>query len=932
MCKNLFHELSALLLFPLFLVSAEPVRAPWATSHVQGTPDAPLPYVAEPVFRDVELGQIVEMVPLDGRMYAYAKDGKILSFPEKGGSGGPVLFGDLGLDVTQGHGFGMAFHPRWRETQQVFLTYMTKIHGGENRLSRFRFRLESGLPVMVRESEEVLLVWASGGHYGGCLRFGPQDGMLYLSTGDGTPPNPPDSLNTGQDNSDLHSCVLRIDIDKAENGLPYGIPASNPFLGIQNVRPEIWAFGFRQPWKMSFGTTGRLWVGEVGWELWEMIHIAERGGNYGWSAMEASNPIKPSLASPLVPISPPVAAHPHTEAASITGGFEYFGGRLPGLQGAYVYGDYETGILWALRHDGQKVTFHERIADTPHKISTFALGNEGELYYVHYDLRSTIFRLVPNPKSGQPSGFPHKLSGTGLFQCISNEDPSPGVYEYGIHEPMWEDGATAKRYIALPGETGIHTEYHYREDGSYRVTTAWPEGAVLARTVHIAEKPVETQVLHFDGNAWAAYSYKWDKEGMDAELVGPEGDTLDVPEEGWQGGRSYRIASRAECLRCHNMWNQFTPGFDPLQLAGFAQYPRQPAREVATSLGLANALFFHKDEDKGQLVDSRGRKGSLETKARSWLHANCSHCHRRHGGGTAPLELDYNRNLSESATLWVAPTRGGFGLESPRTILPGQPWRSVLNYRVSAIGNGHMPPIGSREVDAHGAKLLWDWVSKIPAGTKAVEPDGSLDNPSAAMVLARQLAESGLEEEGVAKRARPGLDSRNHNIRALFERFRKPSARPIPAKLDPNHILALNGNAAEGAKLLSADGKLASCFACHKAGGQGTGSLGPDLSGVGKRLGRLQLFESLTRPSANIVPEYRMWNVVLKSGGSVSGFVVSQDGGGLSLRLPTGQTRQIQDSEVRARNPIPVSLMPEGLLDSLSGQEVADLMAYLAGL
>lgn len=920
-------------IFPLLASSASlPVREAWSRSNVHGTPDAPKPYVAEQVFAGLELNQIVEMVPFEGRLYAYEKSGKVWSFPERANPGKPHLFANLGLDKPQGHGFGMAFHPKWREQPFVFLTYMTQRIGGENRLSKFRFTVQSGVPVMDKDSEEILLTWASGGHYGGCLRFGPEDGLLYLSTGDGTPPNPPDSLDTGQDNSDLHSCILRINVDKPGKGRPYHVPEDNPYLGFDKVRPEIWAFGFRQPWKMSFDRRGRLWVGEVGWELWEMIHLVERGGNYGWSAMEASNPVKPGLASTLAPISPPIAAHPHTEAASITGGFEYSGTRLPGLQGAYVYGDYETGILWAIRHDGQKVARHDLIADTPHKISTFALGNEGELYYVHYGEQSEIYRLVPNPKVGQASAFPKKLSGTGLFDCTASQDPAKGVYGFEIHEPMWEDGATARRFIALPGESSIKTEYKYRDNGTFRVTTTWPEGAVLARTVQLGKVPVETQLLHFDGNAWAAYSYQWNGSGTDAELVAAEGAEVEVPADLWEGGSHYRISSRAECMRCHNMWNKFTPAFDPLQLSGFTQFPRQPAREVAGRLGLANPLFFHKDEAKGQLVNSRGRKGSLEHKARSWLHANCAHCHRRHGGGTAPLELNYDRTLSESFTLWMSPTRGDFGLENPRTLVPSQPWRSVLNYRISTIGNGHMPPISSREVDTHGAKLLWNWVSKLPAESPSESTPGNLDSPSSAMQLAHRLATAELEDAELVKLAQPGLDSKNHNIRALFERFRSPGERPIPAKLDPGRLFTLQGNPENGATLLSPTGKLASCLACHKVNGQGVGQLGPDLAGVGKRLNLHQLFESLSKPSATIVPEYRMWNILLKTGGATAGFLAKEEAGTLTLRLPTGQLQEIPTQDIRARQPLPHSLMPEGLIDLLEEQETADLLAYLQQL
>ncbi|MEX2577698.1 MAG: PQQ-dependent sugar dehydrogenase [Verrucomicrobiales bacterium] len=917
------------------LRAVEPVREPWTTSRVQGTPEPPKPYVPEPVFGNLNIENGLEMVALDGRLFVMERTGKVWSFPEKPTADKADLFIDLkSLHTETTNAYGMAVHPGWRKNGEVYLAY-TVGNGLDDgsRLSRFRFTFSHPKPPRIDpESEEILLTWLSGGHNGANLRFGP-DGMLYVSTGDAAPPNPPDQFDTGQDNSDLLSCVLRINVDEADDGKRYRVPLDNPFVDRKNVRPEIWAFGFRNPWKMSFDTGGRLWVGDVGWELWEMIHLVEKGGNYGWSAMEASNPIKPETASDLAPIAPPVAAHPHTEAASITGGFEYRGKRLAELQGAYIYGDYETGMIWALRHDGEQVIEHTVIADTPHKISTFGTGNEGTLYYIHYGVPSTIYRLTPNPRAGQPSEFPRKLSETGLFSDVGEHRPAAGVYEFEIHEPMWEDGAKATRYIALPEESGIETEYEYRPNGDFRRSrTTWPENAVLARTIRLGERPVETQMLHFDGNAWAGYSYRWDEAATDAELVGAEGDEFEVPQAGWKGGTRYRIASRAECMRCHNMWNQFTPAFEPMQLAGFPAFPRQPAREVAIPLGLANALFFHKDEGKGHLAASRG-SGSIDKRARSWLHANCAHCHRRHGGGSAPLEVNFDRALSESFLLWQAPTRGDFGLTDAHVIVPGDPARSVLQYRVSAIGSGHMPPIGPREVDAHGAKLLWDWIAKMPTRQDTGGDSTGYGETSAALAAAHRIAteKSDDEDEDISAAFESGLGSSNANVRAIFDRFRLPEERPSPRKLDLERVLDLAGNAENGAKLLFPAGKLASCLACHRVGEAG-GALGPDLTGVGSRLNREQLLESLSEPSKTIAPEYRVWTVETGSGEVFSGFLAETNDQATTLKLATGQERRIPAIEIVSTRVQPLSLMPEGLLNLLSDQETADLLSYLQSL
>jgi putative heme-binding domain-containing protein len=917
--------------------AAGPIREPWVASRIQGSPGPPKPYVAEPVFEDLTINEGLEMVALDGRLFVMERRGKIWSFVEHATDPKAELFVDLKARNPQTtSAYGLAFHPDWRTNRQVFLTYTigNNLENG-TLLSRFRFTTSAGeAPRIEPDSEEVIFRWRSGGHNGANLQFGP-DGMLYVSTGDASPPNPPDGFHTGQDNSDILSCVLRIDVNHQDEALKYRVPSDNPFVGRTGVRPEIWAFGFRNPWKMSFDSKGRLWLGDVGWELWEMIHRVEKGGNYGWSATEAVNPIKPDSASPLAPISPPVTAHSHTEAASITGGFEYRGTRLPKLRGAYIYGDYETGKIWTLRHDGQRVTEHIEIADTPHRISTFGVGNDGELYYIHYGNPSTLCRLTPNPRAGKNSDFPRQLSRTGLFANTRHQQPNTGVYEFAVHEPMWQDGAEATRYVALPNTNAINTDIVYHKNGSRRITTTWPENAVLAKTIRLGETPVETQVLHFNGNTWNGYSYRWNKAATDAELVGRDGDEFEVSAKNWQGGTRYRIPGRAECLRCHSMWNKFTPAFEPMQLAEFIRFPKQSPQEVATDLGLANADFFHKN-DNGHLINSRGG-GSLEKRARSWLHANCAHCHRRHGGGTAPLEVNYERSLSESFTLWQQPTRGEFGLTDTHLIVPGHPARSVLNYRVSAIGSSHMPPIGPREVDDHGANLLWKWIAKLPSQTPAQSiPIGILDEPwmsdtSPAMRVTHAIA-SGEMAETEAKTARTnGLTSQNQNVRALFERFRPPNERPVPAQLNPNRILSLRGNSDTGATLLSPTGKLAACFACHQLGEAGR-DLGPELSEVATRLNREQILESLIHPSKTIAPEYRIWSVQTKEGEAQSGFIINRTDKSITLKLTTGQSTTIPVQQVQSTKPQALSLMPEGLLILLTEQETADLLAYLVAL
>ncbi len=377
----------------------------------------------------------------------------------------------------------------------------------------------------------MLITWLAGGHNGGDLHFG-NDGFLYISTGDGASPNPPDALNTGQDISDLLSSVLRIDVDHHDPGKPYAVPADNPFVKMPGTRPEVWAYGFRNPWRMSFDRpTGDLWVGDVGWELWEMIYRVQRGGNYGWSVMEGPQAVRPESKRGPTPILPPNLSFSHTEAASITGGYVYRGSKLKDLQGVYICGDWVTRKLWGTRFNGDKIVSHKELAQGNQRVVAFGVDQHNELYFLNHDVAGTIHELVPNEaaKDFRPT-FPRRLSETGLFASVKNHLPAPGVIPFSINAEMWTDHAMAERLVALPG-TATATLYDssvpIRDGGFYSGQVFLPKDGVLAKTLSLemeagnplTRRRLETQILHFDASGWHAYTFAWNDQQTDATLV-----------------------------------------------------------------------------------------------------------------------------------------------------------------------------------------------------------------------------------------------------------------------------------------------------------------------------------------------------------------------------------------------------------------------------
>lgn len=933
------------------LIVFSSAHAQWTTSRIHGSPEAPKPFVAEKVFSQIAMNNALEMIAVPGahRFVAVEQQGKIWSFADSPDAAQKTLLIDLKpYHPELKHAYGIAFHPKWKENGLVFLCYAygDKVPDG-TKLSRFKLTQQEP-PVLDPKSETVLLTWQSGGHNGASLQFGP-DGMLYISTGDATAPSPPDSLNTGQDLSDFLSSILRIDVDHAENGKAYAVPKDNPFLKDAKAQPEIWAFGFRNPWKISFDAKGRLWCGDVGWELWEMIHLVQRGGNHGWSAYEASQPIKPETQRPE-PIIPPVAAHPHTEAASITGGYVYHGSRFPELRDAYIYGDYETGKIWALWHDGKQVTRREEIADTPHKIGTFGQSEDGGIFWINYEKDSRIFRLAKNPAVGKPSQFPHKLSETGLFADTAKQTPAAGVLPFEIAEPMWQDGATASRFVALPDGQSIKTTVS-GNPAKQEYKVEWPIDGVLARTIALKQRRIETQVLHFDGEQWNGYSYRWNNAGTDAQLVGADGEEFTIDKQPW------RIHGRAECARCHNNWSGFALGFQPDQIASIG------GKRAAEASELFDGPFF--ERLKNRLVSSRDEKTSLEDRARSWLHANCAHCHRRHGGGSVQLMVNADLPTAEVMMIYEKPVRGDFGIVDAAVIYPLAPQRSILFQRVARTGSGHMPMIGARDPDSHGLKLLWEWIYQLPTrkpmSESYVATEDSLTQGDSQYM--NEMLSGGHPEHQYRIGADPlrwyrstthlmmavgnewipaprrdaaikaAMATNDTNITSLFERFlpHEQRVKTLGMNFDAKKLLAAKGDAQRGATLVNMTGKMAVCLACHIINGSGR-DFGPDLSKVGTRLSREQILESLHQPSKAIAKGYETWSVTMKDGSVQTGFVVNPGDATITLKLPTGQPQTFERAQIKSQKVQPVSLMPEGLLQSMTEQEAADVIAFLAGL
>lgn len=933
-------------------------REPWTTSKITGSLEPPPPYRIERVFSHLQLTNptVLTNAPGSDLLFVAELKGKISSFPADPAKKQVDLFFDMKKHIKgMRQVYGLTFHPDFKKNRYCYICYVLGDKQPDGtRLSRFTVTKNSP-PQVVPESEQILLTWLSGGHNGGCLKFGP-DGYLYVSTGDAGPAFPPDPLKTGQDVSDLPGSILRIDVDKPSGSKAYSVPKGNPFVGLPSARPEVWAYGLRNPWKMSFDpVTKALWVGDVGWELWEMIYRVERGGNYGWSLVEGPQEVHRERKRGPTPILPPTTSHSHTESRSITGGFVYRGKRLKDLYGSYIYGDYVTGKIWGLWQNGTKVIKRTELAQTPLQIIAFGENNDHELYIVGYN--GTIYRLVPNENQSANLKFPRKLSETGLFSSVKQQVPAAGVIPYSIQVEPWEDHAKAKRWVAIPGlqQIGIH-EKNEVWMGRIQGEWAFPRDSVLVKTLSLEMeqgKPsslrrLETQILHHDGVTWQGYSYIWNEQQTDAILAEGNGTdrTFTVLDRSAPGGKrqqTWHFASRTECLLCHTTRSGSIQGFKPDQLG--------EQRAHLETIGLFEKPWAKTVTPMPRLSDN---SVEFEDRARAYLHVNCAHCHRRGGGGTAAMELPRHLPMKRTNMVDARPTQGTFAIHSAKVVAGGDPYRSVLYYRMAKLGPGRMPHFGSSVVDRNGIELIHNWIQSLPpeeqgaprslreqqrkwlaqlTGDRAKEAiQGLLESPSGALMLMREVDRWGAKSR-LARDVVDAIDSDTaSHIRDLFERFLPADKRVkrLGNAIDPIAILKRKGSAERGEQLFFKSESL-QCRNCHRIGTEG-GEVGPKLDGIGKKLDRSALLESLLKPSKRIEPEFVSYLLETKKGRVLHGLLIRKNEKEVVLRDAKGKDIPVPSKEVDLLTPQQQSLMPELLLRDLTAQQAADLLAFLASL
>jgi glucose/arabinose dehydrogenase len=533
----------------------------------------------------------------------------------------------------------------------------------------------------------------------------------------------------------------------------YSVPIDNPYVSVAQggdwdgtlngvtinaaslpyIRSEFWAIGLRSPWRFSIDApTGEVWLADVGQSLGYPIssHAAEelnliiRGGNYGWAYREGtqaghkSAPLGFTSIAPLYQIVHNPAAPSAYNARCFIGGVVYRGGRFASLSGAYIFGDYIYGNIWALTRPGGVPTV-QRIAGLA-SLTSFGVDPSNGDVLVSDDNSGSIRRIITTTPG---SAFPNTLGATGLFTDLAALTPAPAVLPYSVNLAFWSDHAVKRRWFSIPDGTSRMT---WSRDGAW----SFPSGQLWVKHFELetergnpasAKKRIETRLLVKNDNGVYGVSYRWNEAGTDAVLAADGGETfpVNITVGGAPYSQQWSIPSRAQCNACHSPQAGHALSFNTRQLnlentiAGYTgnQIDFLDIHEyLSNSPESPNVLPRHlRPEETGFPSEAR---------VRSYLAVNCGYCHAG-ANGTAPSAWDgrHEPSLNETGLIMGEATTS---IAPYKLVVPGDTTHSVVLQRIAGSnGFSRMPPLATHEVDHASITLVTDWINQSLANRKS---------------------------------------------------------------------------------------------------------------------------------------------------------------------------------------------------------------------
>ncbi len=703
-------------------------------------------------------------VPGTSNLVVWEREGRVWSFANVSNTTAKTLMLDI-RNRCQGWDdsglLGLAFHPGFATNRYVFIYYTWVIPGTvvgspqvrpptfktdayHDRLSRFTLDangIASPNSELVLVDQSASSVW----HNGGGLFFHPGNGFLYWTDGDD------ESGPTQIINQNLLSGVFRIDVDQRGGDIShpikkqpangstanYYIPNDNPFVGQADVLEEFYGLGLRSPHRMTIDPpSGRIFIGDVGAGSREEIDVIEptetRGLNFQWSRIEGLNG---DLSQPYIGVNKrPILDYGHDEGQAVIGGYVYRGSEFAtDLGGRYIFGDNVQGKIWAL--DETSVPARKTLLCVLPKgpgfnsgadytgLSSFGTDASGELYLCQMgNLGGQIFKLKRSGPPPEPArDFPPLLSQTGAFTDTAALTPSDALIPYTVNSPLWSDAAVKSRWMSIPTNGTI----------GFAPTGEWtfPAGSFWVKHFELVtnetssiggRRRLETRLLVRDTNGTVfGATYKWRPDNSDADLlVNNLDENIVIQTAGGSRVQTWHYPSRSECLQCHTTAAKGVLGVKTRQSNGNFHYANGVTDNQLRAwnhIGLLSPALNETDiASYNQLVSVANTAADLELRARSYLDANCAHCHRP-GGVRAFWDARFDTPLA-SAGILNGTVSQNLGIAGAKVAVPGHPEKSILLQRANSVDPAiRMPPLARNVVDTAAVAVLTEWISSLPS-------------------------------------------------------------------------------------------------------------------------------------------------------------------------------------------------------------------------
>ena len=752
---------------PYGLVS-RPAVGPFLNNVMPETaPVVPPNWAVVPAFPNLYFTNLLGVLPVPGTnlLCAWEREGRVWTFVNQSDATQKTLVLDIS-NQCQGWDdsglLGLAFHPGFETNHYVYL-YYTWVSPGtvvgnpttrpqeqvigkyHDRLSRFT--VSNGVAVA---GSELVLVDQTGDsvwHNGGGIFFHPTNGFLYWTDGDD------ERSPTQTINNKLFSGVFRIDVDMQGGAIShpiprqpalgttanYFIPNDNPFVGQPNVLEEFFCLGLRSPHRMTIDPpTGRIYIGDVGagsWEEIDRMEDGESGQNFQWSVIEG---LHGDLNPPYIGINHrPILDYPHSDGQAVIGGYVYRGSEFAAeLGGRYIFGDNVARTIWYLNESTTPAT---KIAigtipkgSGPNSgsdytgLSSFGLDANNELYMCQMSsVGGRIFKLSRG-SPGASRELPTLLSQTGAFADLATLTPNSGWVPYTVNSPLWSDGAVKSRWLSLATNSAIT----FAPGGEW----TFPNGTVLMKhfalpvddTNPTILKRLETRLLVMGTNGLVyGASYKWRDDYSDADLV-PALTNENILITTATGTRTqvWSYPGRQDCLTCHTIPSGGVLGVKTRQLNGDFGYPASGVTDnqirAWNHIGLFNTTLSEAAiPGYAKLVAVTNTNASLELRARSYIDANCSQCHRPNGGVQANFDARFDTPL-ENQGIVGGSVQNTLGIPGAYVVAPGDTNKSILFQRDNSLADIKMPPLAKNMIDAPAMAVLSDWILSLPPLTNTL--------------------------------------------------------------------------------------------------------------------------------------------------------------------------------------------------------------------